>query len=214
MKSKIFILIMAIAMCAGCSQSEKSGKNGQMPNGNERAARNQQAVFVSDEVKAKATKTVTGTVSNIVGNEVTLIVTNSSSSDEESKDESRFVDRENRPRKAESAPDNEQNDEVLVKQSDNSPAQGDTVKQKGERPERGTGERRRKQQSDSSTENALPLENKSENTQVYLLPVGMKMGTKDYTSITAGNTIKIYFGTHPDDGSEIIVGVETTGGRR
>jgi len=51
-------------------------------------------------------------------------------------------------------------------------------------------------------------------TQKYILPVGMKMGIKDFSSVSAGNTLRIYFGIHPNDGSEIITAVEVISGRR
>ncbi len=47
-----------------------------------------------------------------------------------------------------------------------------------------------------------------EETETYLIPVGMPIGNKDFTAIKAGNTLKIYLGTDPNDGSEIITAVE------
>ena len=52
-----------------------------------------------------------------------------------------------------------------------------------------------------------------ETAESYLLPVGMRIGGKDFSSVTAGNTLKITFGTHPDDGSEIITAVSIVGGK-
>ena len=55
---------------------------------------------------------------------------------------------------------------------------------------------------------------------VCLLAVGasswiavQRIGGKDFSSVTAGNTLKITFGTHPDDGSEIITAVSIVGGK-
>ena len=47
-----------------------------------------------------------------------------------------------------------------------------------------------------------------ETTATYLIPVGMAIGNKDFSAIKAGNTLRIYFGTDPNDGSEIITAVE------
>lgn len=57
-------------------------------------------------------------------------------------------------------------------------------------------------------------ENNTEATETYLLPVGMKIGQKDFSSVKEGNTLKITFGTHPDDKSEIITSVEIASGGR
>ena len=45
-------------------------------------------------------------------------------------------------------------------------------------------------------------------TETYLIPVGMAVGNKDFSAIKAGNTLRLYFGTDPNDGSEIITAVE------
>lgn len=45
-------------------------------------------------------------------------------------------------------------------------------------------------------------------TETYLIPVGMAIGNKDFSVIKTGNTLRIYFGTDPGDGSEIITAVE------
>lgn len=45
-------------------------------------------------------------------------------------------------------------------------------------------------------------------TATYLIPVGMAVGNKDFSSIKAGNTLRLYFGADPGDGSEIITAVE------
>ena len=58
------------------------------------------------------------------------------------------------------------------------------------------------------------LINGGEETATYLLPVGMVIGQKDFTSVKAGNRLTITFGTHPDDGSEIITAVEIAGNGR
>ena len=58
------------------------------------------------------------------------------------------------------------------------------------------------------------LINGSEETATYLLPVGMAIGQKDFTSVKAGNRLTITFGTHPDDGSEIITAVQIAGNGR
>ena len=58
------------------------------------------------------------------------------------------------------------------------------------------------------------LINGSEETATYLLPVGMAIGQKDFTSVKVGNRLTITFGTHPDDGSEIITAVEIAGNGR
>lgn len=60
----------------------------------------------------------------------------------------------------------------------------------------------------------LISENGVERSEKYLLPVGMKIGDKDFSTVKAGNTLKISFGTHPDDGSEIIISVEVSSNRR
>lgn len=60
----------------------------------------------------------------------------------------------------------------------------------------------------------LVSENGTEKSEKYLLPVGMKIGDKDFSTVKAGNVLKIYFGTHPDDGSEIIISVEVSSNRR
>lgn len=57
--------------------------------------------------------------------------------------------------------------------------------------------------SDTSAESSA-----QEETETYLIPVGMSIGNKDFTSIKAGNTLKIYFGTDSNDGSEMITAVE------
>lgn len=43
--------------------------------------------------------------------------------------------------------------------------------------------------------------------QSYLLPVGMSIGSKDFSVVKAGDRLRITFGEHPDDGSEIITAV-------
>lgn len=53
-----------------------------------------------------------------------------------------------------------------------------------------------------------------EQTETLLLPVGMKIGSKDFSSVKAGNTLKITFGADPDDGTEIITSVEIASGGR
>lgn len=58
------------------------------------------------------------------------------------------------------------------------------------------------------------LINGSEETATYLLPVGMAIGQKDFTSVKAGNRLTITLGNHPDDGSEIITAVEIAGNGR
>lgn len=60
----------------------------------------------------------------------------------------------------------------------------------------------------------LVSENGVETSEKYLLPVGMKIGDKDFSSVKAGNTLKISFSTHPEDGSEMIVAVEISSNRR
>ncbi len=60
----------------------------------------------------------------------------------------------------------------------------------------------------------LVSENGAEKSEKYLLPVGMKIGDKDFSSVKAGNTLKISFSTHPEDGSEMIVAVEISSNRR
>ena len=76
MKIRITAAVMAacIIVCAGCSQSKSGNKDSQMPEamGN---MRTQQTVVISDSIKQNATRTVTGTVESIVGNEVTLVIT-------------------------------------------------------------------------------------------------------------------------------------------
>lgn len=47
-----------------------------------------------------------------------------------------------------------------------------------------------------------------EATATYLIPVGMAVGNKDFSSIKAGNTLRLYFGTNPSDGSVMITAVE------
>ena len=49
---------------------------------------------------------------------------------------------------------------------------------------------------------------KEESTETYLIPVGMAIGNRDFSSIKAGNTLKIYFGIDQNDGSKIITAVE------
>ncbi|MEA5136609.1 MAG: hypothetical protein VB035_10800 [Candidatus Fimivivens sp.] len=49
---------------------------------------------------------------------------------------------------------------------------------------------------------------KEDSTETYLIPVGMAIGNKDFSSIKAGNTLKIFFGTDQNDGSKIITAVE------
>lgn len=59
--------------------------------------------------------------------------------------------------------------------------------------------------------NSEMAENESENkvfTETYLIPVGMAIGNRDFSSIKAGNTLKIFFGTDQNDGSKIITAVE------
>lgn len=67
-------------------------------------------------------------------------------------------------------------------------------------------------QEEEPTENSTPQTEDSgttqEITETYLVPVGMSIGSKDFSAIKAGNTLKIYFGTDPNDGSEIITAVE------
>ncbi len=55
---------------------------------------------------------------------------------------------------------------------------------------------------------ASPESAATEETQTYLIPVGMAVGSKDFSAIKAGNTLKIYFGTDSVDGDEIITAVE------
>lgn len=40
--------------------------------------------------------------------------------------------------------------------------------------------------------------------QSYLLPVGMSIGSKDFSVVKTGDRLRITFGKHPDDGREII----------
>jgi len=187
MKIRMIAVLLAVSVlvCSGCSQKGKgaNAERGGMPQGTAQAR--QTVATVSDVVKLNATKTVTGTVQSIVGNEVTLLITSGGGQQ-----------RAERPKR-----------EI---------AEGEKAADMPQRAEFADGEMR---QRGAETENGMMAEDKKaerskEQTATYLLPVGMSMGSKDYSSITAGNTLKIYFGSHPDDGSEIITGVEVMGGRR
>ena len=194
MKMRIMaaVLAMCVLLCTGCSQ--KSGKNDRdTKSGAQAVARAQKsAAVISDAVKEKATKTVTGTVQSIVGNEVTLLINASGTG--------RRTDRADRPQISAEA--------------------GEKASELPQRAEfTGGEERKRRQREDdakSASEETASAErgSKQQTTETCLLPVGMSMGSKDYSSVTAGNTLKIYFGSHPDDGSEIIIAVEVMGGRR
>ena len=57
----------------------------------------------------------------------------------------------------------------------------------------------------------LTLDQPAGETAVFLLPVGMPIGRGDFSSVTAGNRLRIRFDPHPTDVHEIIVSVEATG---
>lgn len=64
-------------------------------------------------------------------------------------------------------------------------------------------------ENSTDTSGAMQAESAGQEiTATYLIPVGMAIGNKDFSSIKAGNTLKIYFGTDPSDNSEIITAVE------
>ena len=210
MKIKITALAMAalLVICAGCSDSKPANangaKSGNMQTGNQRQ---QTFVFVSDEVKQAATKVITGTVESIVGNEITLLIASETEG-------------------AQSRQDNQS--ETADNQQMSGGLDGERTKRaEGERPQRSEGmtmpdgsmpqRRQRTEKSEAAESDGTSLAEKSADTAKtakYLLPVGMSMGSKDYSSVTAGNTLKIYFGIHPQDGSEMITAVEVVSGRR
>lgn len=53
----------------------------------------------------------------------------------------------------------------------------------------------------------LTTQDGGEGQKTYLLPVGMSIGSKDFSSVKAGDTLKISFGISPVDGSETIIAV-------
>lgn len=74
-----------------------------------------------------------------------------------------------------------------------------------------TGKEKIAESESSNLSNGEMTENESANkefTETYLIPVGMAIGNKDFSSIKAGNTLKLYFGTDQNDGSIIITAVE------
>lgn len=74
-----------------------------------------------------------------------------------------------------------------------------------------TGKENIAESESSNLSNGKMTENESakkEFTETYLIPVGMAIGNKDFSSIKAGNTLKLYFGTDQNDGSIIITAVE------
>ena len=101
-------------------------------------------------------------------------------------------------------------------QNENS-AEGERV---GERPQRSEKEASANGKTVSGTVQSIVgnevvlLINGSEETATYLLPVGMAIGQKDFSSVKEGNRLTITFGTHPDDGSEIITAVQIAGNGR
>ncbi len=209
MKKRIIsaLLSVLVLLCAGCSQEGKGSNDerGAMSQGTSQSR--QTAVAISDSVKQNATKTVTGTVQSIVGNEVTLLITAQSKGAEGSDTDN--AERQNRGERGERP-----NREMAA--GENAAEMPQAVRfAEGEREQRRAVRENTQQNSDGSATEETKNGSKSEQqTVTYLLPVGMSMGSKDYSSVTAGNTLKIYFGSHPDDGSEIITGVEVTSSRR
>lgn len=205
MKIKItaLFMVLCIIICGGCAQSKSSekserGKERQAAMGQSGVRSQQSSVVISDSIKLNAVRTVTGTVQSIVGNEVTLLI-----SDQKSGENTERPARGERPFA-----------EI---------AEGEKASDMPQRAEFADGERKQRREKAESAEagvengtdkTADTVKNTEQQNNVFLLPVGMKMGSKDYSSITAGNTIKIYFGIHPDDGSEMITAVEVMNGRR
>ena len=186
MNKKIVITaLLALMLCSGCA-----GKSNELKTGN-MLQWQQTAVVISDEIKNSAVKVVSGTVESIVGNEVTLLISSES--------------------------------EGLVSEKPSETAEGEipdhsrAVNGRQQRMEKTDAERPQRRQREEISNN---FEKSGSNpvsttkTQKYILPVGMKMGIKDFSSVSAGNTLRIYFGIHPNDGSEIITAVEVISGRR
>lgn len=122
-----------------------------------------------------AEKVVTGKVKSIVGNEVVLIIAQSSDT------AGRQKDKENTDKSAAAASQEKNGTTKLSEQETEAKTAVQTNFSQGETPEM---------------------------TATYLIPVGMAVGNKDFSSIKAGNTLRLYFGTDPGDGSEIITAVE------
>lgn len=123
---------------------------------------------------SRAQKIVTGRVQSIVGNEVVLIITQSSDTAGRQKNQAETD-------KAAAVSQEENGTAKLAEQEAEAQAAVQADFSEGETPE---------------------------TTQTYLIPVGMAVGDKDFSSIKAGNTLNLYFGTDPGDGSEIITAVE------
>lgn len=219
MKTKVMILIaiLSVAVVTGCSS-----KNSKNEPDMGMSQRQQTTVTVSDEIKQNATKVVTGTVESIVGNEVTLLVSseNDGKSDSYQKNIASQLEQGSHPERAEML--NENGQRPQRNQGEGRQLPEGTTFPEGERSQRRRGDSQGSENTPDVTETSnlnIPANDSQrasadEKTAVYLLPVGMKIGSKDYSSVSAGNTLKIYFGTHPDDGSEIITAVEVANSRR
>jgi len=237
-RKRLLLFMAAVIMLSGCAASDSASagmknQNGAPGNSMQQgmAGRSQPITDVSDEIKNNATKILTGTVQSIVGNEATLLVTKESSGTDN-----------NTATVAEKKNDWKKNDKIYlnavegsvpqVTDGENAKFDGLTAPTDGKFAEwfkaaeaqSDLGKRQSVPGHDGGskkTKDASSVSDKGQNTdseaekvETLLLPVGMKIGTKDYTTVTAGSTITVYFGLHPDDGSEIITAVELSGGRR
>lgn len=209
MRQKIatMLALLIVIACTACSSTEKvsssaggemrgSGSGGTMPQGEHHASGSASSSERSEGVKNKSQKTdevasnsesgekfVTGKVKSIVGNEVVLIITQSSLT-------------ENKNLESETT----KNEKASLSQAQETTAESSESSEATQAATIGNNKVENEAESQPETETQV--------TETYLLPVGMTIGSKDFSSVKTGNTLKIYFGTDPDDGSEIITAVE------